>query len=257
MKFNYQSIGSGGGIKQITAKTVDFGASDAILNEEQSTAAPGLQMFPTVAGAEALVVNLKDADGNAITAPIKFPYTSVADIFLGKIKKWNDPVLTRGKSRYQAARSGHHRGPSFRRLRHHLHLHRLPLQGQPGMEGKGRQCQPRCNGRWDWAARATKVSMAPSRRTTAPSDTSSWPTPLQNKAVINTVQNKAGSVRGTFARIDAVRHERLRQRPGRQAGHLDHGWHRREHPIRSPATPTCCSTWTSRIAPRRRSWSTS
>jgi phosphate transport system substrate-binding protein len=94
VKFNYQSIGSGGGIKQITANTVDFGASDAILNDDQFKAAPGIQMFPTVAGAEALAVNLKDADGNAITAPIKFPYTSVADIYLGKIKKWNDPVLT-------------------------------------------------------------------------------------------------------------------------------------------------------------------
>ncbi len=94
VKFNYQSIGSGGGIKQITAKTVDFGASDAILNADQFTAAPGIQMFPTVAGAEAIVVNLKGADGKAITAAIKFPFTSVADIYLGKIKKWNDPVMT-------------------------------------------------------------------------------------------------------------------------------------------------------------------
>ncbi len=94
VKFNYQSIGSGGGIKQITARTVDFGASDAILNADQFAAAPGIQMFPTVAGAEALVVNLKDADGNAITTPLKFPFTAVADIYLGKITKWNDPVLT-------------------------------------------------------------------------------------------------------------------------------------------------------------------
>ncbi len=93
-KFNYQSIGSGGGIKQITERTVDFGASDAILSADQFTAAPGIQMFPTVAGAEAIVVNLKDADGNAITTPIQFPYTSIADIYLGKITKWNDPVLT-------------------------------------------------------------------------------------------------------------------------------------------------------------------
>ncbi len=89
VKFNYQSIGSGGGIQQITAKTVDFGASDAILSDQQLGAAPGLQMFPTVAGAEALVVNLK-----GVTQKIKFPYTSIADIFLGKITKWNDPVLT-------------------------------------------------------------------------------------------------------------------------------------------------------------------
>jgi phosphate transport system substrate-binding protein len=93
-KFNYQSIGSGGGIKQITEKTVDFGASDAILNDDQFKAASGIQMFPTVAGAEAIAVNLKDEAGNPITASLKFPYTAVADIFLGKITKWNDPVLT-------------------------------------------------------------------------------------------------------------------------------------------------------------------
>jgi phosphate transport system substrate-binding protein len=94
VKVNYQSIGSGGGIKQITEKTVDFGASDAILNADQYAAASGIQMFPTVAGAEALAVNLLGDDGKALTTPIKFPYTAIADIYLGKIKKWNDPVLT-------------------------------------------------------------------------------------------------------------------------------------------------------------------
>ena len=94
VKFNYQSIGSGGGIKQITAKTVDFGASDAILNADQFTAAPGIQMFPTVAGAEAIVVNLKGPDGKPLTSAINFPYTAIADIYLGKITKWNDPALT-------------------------------------------------------------------------------------------------------------------------------------------------------------------
>ncbi len=93
VKFNYQSIGSGGGIAQITARTVDFGASDAILTDEQLSKAPGLQMFPSVAGAIVPTYNLKGSDGNAITANIKFPYTALADIFLGKIKKWNDPVL--------------------------------------------------------------------------------------------------------------------------------------------------------------------
>jgi phosphate transport system substrate-binding protein len=90
VKFNYQSIGSGGGIKQITEKTVDFGASDAILNADQFTAAPGIQMFPTVAGSEVLAYNvteLKDDDPIAIDGP------TVANIFLGKITKWNDPAL--------------------------------------------------------------------------------------------------------------------------------------------------------------------
>lgn len=93
VKFNYQSLGSGAGIKQITEKTVDFGASDAILNDDQYAAAPGIQMFPTVAGAEAIVVNLKGADGNPLATPIKFPAGAVADIYLGKITKWNDPIL--------------------------------------------------------------------------------------------------------------------------------------------------------------------
>jgi phosphate transport system substrate-binding protein len=93
VKFNYQSIGSGGGIAQITAKTVDFGASDAILNDDQLSKAPGVQMFPSVAGAEVLAYNLKGDDGNVISSTIKIPYTGIADIFLGKIKKWNDPVL--------------------------------------------------------------------------------------------------------------------------------------------------------------------
>jgi phosphate transport system substrate-binding protein len=90
VKFNYQSIGSGGGIKQITEKTVDFGASDAILNNDQFAAAPGIQMFPTVAGSEVLAYNvteLKDAD------PIVIDGATLANIFLGKITKWNDPAL--------------------------------------------------------------------------------------------------------------------------------------------------------------------
>ncbi len=93
VKFNYQAIGSGGGIAQITAKTVDFGASDAILTDDQLSKAPGLQMFPSVAGAIVPTYNVKGTDGTVITGTIKFPYTALADLYLGKIKKWNDPVL--------------------------------------------------------------------------------------------------------------------------------------------------------------------
>jgi phosphate transport system substrate-binding protein len=93
VKFNYQAIGSGGGIKQITANTVDFGASDAILNDDQLKAASGLQMFPSVAGAEVIAYNLTGDDGKPITATLHFPYTAIADIYLGKITKWNDKVL--------------------------------------------------------------------------------------------------------------------------------------------------------------------
>jgi ABC-type phosphate transport system substrate-binding protein len=72
-KFNYQSIGSGGGIAQITAKTVDFGASDSILNDDQYKAAPGIQMLPTVAGAIVPTYQLSGDDGKVITATISSP----------------------------------------------------------------------------------------------------------------------------------------------------------------------------------------
>jgi phosphate transport system substrate-binding protein len=87
-KFNYQSIGSGGGIQQITAKTVDFGASDAILTDAQYAAAPGIQMLPIVAGAVVPIYNSKE-----VTQGLTLEYSVLADIFLGKVTKWNDPAI--------------------------------------------------------------------------------------------------------------------------------------------------------------------
>jgi phosphate transport system substrate-binding protein len=85
---NYQSIGSGGGIKQITAKTVDFGASDKPLTPEELEKG-GLMQFPAIIGGVVPVYNLKGVgDGE-----LKFSGEVIADIFLGKIKKWNDPAL--------------------------------------------------------------------------------------------------------------------------------------------------------------------
>ena len=90
VRFNYQSIGSGGGIKQITEQTVDFGASDGPMTDEQLKAAPGsLMHFPTVMGAVVLTYN---AEG--VTSGLKVTPEAIAGIFLGKITKWNDPALT-------------------------------------------------------------------------------------------------------------------------------------------------------------------
>ncbi|GFE57936.1 phosphate ABC transporter substrate-binding protein PstS [Geobacter sp. AOG1] len=89
VKFNYQSIGSGGGIKQITAQTVDFGASDAFLSDEQLKAAPGkLIHIPTVMGAVVVTYNIP-----GVPKGLKLKVEDVADIFLGKITKWNDPRI--------------------------------------------------------------------------------------------------------------------------------------------------------------------
>jgi phosphate transport system substrate-binding protein len=87
---NYQSIGSGGGIKQITAKTVDFGASDMPMKPEELDKY-GLLQFPAIMGGDVIVYNLKGVSSKTIslTGPV------IADIYLGKIKKWNDPVLAK------------------------------------------------------------------------------------------------------------------------------------------------------------------
>jgi phosphate transport system substrate-binding protein len=93
VRFNYQSIGSGGGIRQITARTVDFGGSDAILSDEHKAAAPGLIQIPIVAGAVIPVYNVKDAGGNDIPTGLNFTPDLLVDIFLGKVNNWSDPRL--------------------------------------------------------------------------------------------------------------------------------------------------------------------
>lgn len=87
-RLNYQSIGSGGGIKQIKAKTVDFGASDAPLKDEE-LAKDGMVQFPTVIGGVVPVVNIK----GITPGQIKMTGQVLGDIYLGKITKWNDAAL--------------------------------------------------------------------------------------------------------------------------------------------------------------------
>lgn len=87
-RLNYQSIGSGGGIKQIKAKTVDFGASDAPLKDEE-LAKDGMVQFPTVIGGVVPVVNIK----GITPGQMKLTGQVLGDIYLGKITKWNDPAI--------------------------------------------------------------------------------------------------------------------------------------------------------------------
>ena len=89
VRFNYQSIGSGGGQKQILAQTVDFGASDGPMSDDNLTKAPGkILHIPTVAGADVVAYNLS---GSPV---LKLDADTIAGIFLGNIKKWNDPKIT-------------------------------------------------------------------------------------------------------------------------------------------------------------------
>ncbi len=88
-RINYQSVGSGAGIRQIKAKTVDFGASDAPLKDDE-LAKDGLLQFPTVIGGVVPVVNIK----GVTPGQLKLTGAVLGDIYLGKISKWNDAAIT-------------------------------------------------------------------------------------------------------------------------------------------------------------------
>lgn len=89
VQINYQSIGSGAGIRQFTEQVIDFGGTDAPMSDEQLAKAPGEVLhIPMVMGAVALIYNLPGFSGKLRLSP-----DTLADIYLGKIKKWNDPRL--------------------------------------------------------------------------------------------------------------------------------------------------------------------
>src|SRR6516162_10157557 len=92
-QINYQSVGSGAGIKQVTEGTVDFGASDGPMNDDQIKAyraknGTGILHFPTVLGAAVPTYNIP-----GVTASLNFTPEALAGIFLGRISKWNDPAI--------------------------------------------------------------------------------------------------------------------------------------------------------------------
>src|SRR5262245_52841711 len=88
VRINYQSVGSGAGLRQIRGKTVDFGASDAPLKDEE-LATDGLIQFPTVIGGVVPVVNIKGVE----PGKLRLSGQVLGDIYLGKITSWNDPAI--------------------------------------------------------------------------------------------------------------------------------------------------------------------
>lgn len=90
VQVNYQSLGSSGGVKQFTVKTLDFGATDAPMNEEQLAEVDGEVLhIPVVMGAVAITYNIPDFKGS-----LKLSGPVIADVYLGKILKWNDPAIS-------------------------------------------------------------------------------------------------------------------------------------------------------------------
>ena len=117
--FNYQSIGSGGGIKQITSKTVDFGATDGPMTMDQMTQAPGrIYHIPMVMGAVAVAYNLPGVEKG-----LKLTQDVLAGIYLGKITQWNDPKITEQNPGVNLPSQFYCSGAPFRWQRHFFYLH--------------------------------------------------------------------------------------------------------------------------------------
>ena len=127
VQINYQSIGSGGGIRQVTAGTVDFGASDMPMTDKQlSDTKTKILNIPTVLGAVVPAYNIPGVNGE-----VKFTPDALAGIFLGKISKWNDKAITSANPGVNfpdkdiiVVHRSDGSGTSF-------HLDRLSFQGQP------------------------------------------------------------------------------------------------------------------------------
>ena len=126
---NYQSIGSGGGIAQVKAGTVDFGATDQPLASDD-LAKSSLAQFPIVVGGIVPVVNIAGVEPGKLklTGPV------LADIYAGKVKNWNDPAIAKINPGLNAAGCRDLSGASFGRFRHDFQLHALSQPSQPDVE---------------------------------------------------------------------------------------------------------------------------
>ena len=135
VRINYQPIGSGGGVRQLTAQTVFFGASDSPMTDEQLKGAPG----PDPPLPHRARRRRPDLQPPGRQADLKFTGPLLADIYLGKIKKWNDPAIAKVNPGVEAAGDRHRGRAPLRWLGHDVHLRRLPVEGLAGLQDEGRR----------------------------------------------------------------------------------------------------------------------
>ncbi len=143
VQINYQSIGSGGGIAQLTAGTVDFGASDMPMTDAQISQAAG-EGLCTSPRFWARVVPTYNIPGVTADSEVHARRRWPASI-LGTITKWNDPKLAKDNPGVKLPQRRYRGGAPLRRQRHDVHLDRLPVQGQPGMEDQSGRAALRCS----------------------------------------------------------------------------------------------------------------
>ena len=263
VKLNYQAIGSGGGISQIEAKTVDFGATDAPLtpSDLQSN---GLVQFPTMVGGVVPIINVSGiAQGQ-----LKLDGPTLADIFLGKVTTWNDAAIAKAQSRHEPAVDQDRRRPPLRQLGHVVDLHELPLGGVV-RAGRARSAPTRRPpGRWAPAAPRAPAwprSVAPGRRVdrlrrvrVRQAEQPELRAAPERRRQVR--QPDAGRVRGGRQERDVEPVRRLRHGDRQRAGRDLVADHRRlVHPDaegsrRTPRGPRCrssSSTGRTGTAPRR------
>ena len=134
VQVDYQSVGSGSGVKSFMDRTVDFGASDAAMKpEDMAKVDRGVQLLPMTAGSIVLAHSLKDIPN------LKLSREAYVGIFSGKITKWNDPAIAKRKSRCQIAGCANQRDRPGRQQRHYLCFHKTLKCRQPRVRQEHRR----------------------------------------------------------------------------------------------------------------------
>ncbi len=172
---DYQSIGSGGGIRAITDKTVDFCGSDAPMSKKELAAAGGAENiveFPSCAGGIVPMYNLP-----GVTSPLKFSGELLADIYLGKVNQVERPGHREPQPRCSSAGHVHHARLANRRLGDDFYFYQLPGHAVRHLPSRSAWAS-RCSGRSARAAKATKASPPSCNRPSAAWATSSKVTPI-------------------------------------------------------------------------------
>ncbi len=156
----YSPTGSGAGIAGVTARTVDWGGSDAPLTPSQLTACNGCVQIPIALSALSVPYNLPGI-GNCV---LRLTPQTLSAIYLGEITNWNDSRIKADNGKCNAARLEDHPGLPLGQLWVDLGLHQLPVGGQPRVEEQGRRLRPASTGRQVSARAAPRACRASSPR---------------------------------------------------------------------------------------------
>ena len=236
LTINYQGVGSGAGVSQFAAGTVDFAGSDpALADEDRATIKKGEAVqIPFALGAITASYNL-----SGVKSGLKLDGETLANIYLGKIKTWDDPAIKAAEPGRGPAVDQDHGRPPLRLVGHDQGLHAVPGQLLAGVEERPGRRQGRSSGRRAPAPRATTASPPRSSRPTARSATSSRPTRCRTASPSPTSRTRPAS-------SSRRRSSRPRPRPRASTSPADLGVSTIDAPGR-PAYPIVSQTFIDRL----------